>query len=123
MLFQAFRFLSLLGGIRRVSGLAVWGRHHQNENTTSSIDKREEEEEEVIVTKFSTIYYKGDSSKPRTAEPGYNIQVDLSHGFFGFCPTTVTDATDCGLAGVCIDRYSCSEGCGWSGDSVTTVTW
>ncbi|AEO59311.1 hypothetical protein MYCTH_2307514 [Thermothelomyces thermophilus ATCC 42464] len=120
MRFLAFHFLLLLGGIRRVSGLAlIWGRQHHS-NATSSFDKRQQT---VLVTKLSTIYYSGDSSKPRTAEPGFDIRIDLLHGLFGFCPTTVIAATDCGLGGACIDSFACSKGCGLTGDPVTTWTW
>ncbi|KAL2171534.1 hypothetical protein VTG60DRAFT_2367 [Thermothelomyces hinnuleus] len=59
----------------------------------------------VLVTKLSTIYYSGDSSKPRTAEPGFDIRIDLFHGLFGFCPTTVIAATDCGL----VTTWTCSN--------------
>ncbi|KAL2186964.1 hypothetical protein L209DRAFT_752781 [Thermothelomyces heterothallicus CBS 203.75] len=83
-------------------------------------DKRQQT---VLVTKLSTIYYSGDSSKARTAEPGFDIRIDLLHGLFGFCPTTVIAATDCGLGGACIDSFACSKGCGLTGDPVTTWTW
>jgi hypothetical protein len=46
------------------------------------------------------------------------------NGLWGFCPVTVVAATDCGLAGSCIDQGSCSRGCGNTANTkLTTFTW
>ncbi|KAK6948737.1 hypothetical protein Daesc_010508 [Daldinia eschscholtzii] len=46
-------------------------------------------------------YQDGDPSKSRTAEPDYDCRIDTANGLWGFCPTTVAIASDCGLAGAC----------------------
>ncbi|KAK8922824.1 hypothetical protein VCV18_006884 [Metarhizium anisopliae] len=53
-------------------------------------------------------YQDGDPKKFRTAESGFNCRVDTVNGLWGFCPTTVIAATDCGLQGFCVDSHSCS---------------
>ncbi|RKU44131.1 hypothetical protein DL546_004194 [Coniochaeta pulveracea] len=47
------------------------------------------------------------------------------NGLWGFCPTTVIAATDCGLGGYCFDSHSCTSGCGSLRDKpgITTWTW
>ncbi|KAH8913059.1 hypothetical protein BR93DRAFT_974466 [Coniochaeta sp. PMI_546] len=86
-------------------------------NSTLVVEKR-------IVTEMSTCgYLNGDPSLPRTANTGFNCRVDTSHGLWGFCPTTVISAVDCGLGGACIDSYACSKGCGYTNNpSMTTWT-
>ncbi len=88
------------------------------DNSTLVIEKR-------IVTELSTCgYLTGDPSHPRTADSGFNCRFDASHGLWGFCPTTVISAVDCGLGGACIDSYACSKGCGYTNNpSMTTWTW
>ncbi|KAK5662630.1 hypothetical protein OQA88_8544 [Cercophora sp. LCS_1] len=67
------------------------------------------------VTGFSTCgYVDGDPSKPRIAPNGFNCRVDTLNGLWGFCPTSVMAATDCGLGGFCFDGGPCSTGCGRS---------
>jgi hypothetical protein len=69
-------------------------------------------------------YASGDASRPRTAEPGFDCRVDTQHGLWGFCPTTVVNAVDCGLAGACFDNRACTSGCGILEESaVTTISW
>ncbi|CEJ92804.1 hypothetical protein VHEMI08434 [[Torrubiella] hemipterigena] len=58
-------------------------------------------------------YLNGNPSKPRTANSGYNCRVDTQDGLWGFCPTSVIAASDCGLAGSCVDQFKCSKGCGF----------
>ncbi|KAL6872048.1 hypothetical protein J3F83DRAFT_733624 [Trichoderma novae-zelandiae] len=57
-------------------------------------------------------YQNGDPNKFRTANLGFDCRVDTMNGLWGFCPVTVVAATDCGLAGSCVDHGSCSSGCG-----------
>ena len=46
------------------------------------------------------------------------------NGLWGFCPTTVISASDCGLAGNCVDSHACTAGCGIKNvASITTFTW
>ncbi|KAI0011469.1 hypothetical protein F4779DRAFT_615489 [Xylariaceae sp. FL0662B] len=75
-----------------------------------------------VTTQMSTCgYADGDPSRPRTAEPGFNCRVDISRGLWGFCPTTVVSASDCGLAAACADSAACSTGCGMIGVSDVTT--
>jgi len=87
-------------------------------NSTLVVEKR-------IVTELSTCgYLTGDPSLPRTANSGFNCRIDTSHGLWGFCPTSVISAVDCGLGGACVDSYACSKGCGYTNNpSMTTWTW
>lgn len=69
-------------------------------------------------------FLSGDSGKPRTADAGYGCRVDTLNGLWGFCPTSVIVASDCGLAGACVDQGTCKGGCGKTGvSSLTTFTW
>lgn len=70
-------------------------------------------------------YYNGDPSKSWKAPPGYDCRVDMANGLWGFCPTTVMFATDCGMGGYCFDQSSCISGCGVlrGESSITTWTW
>jgi hypothetical protein len=90
----------------------------QPQNQTFLVEKR-------IVTELSTCgYLNGDPKLIRTANSGYNCRVDTVHALWGFCPTTVIAATDCGLAAACVDSYACSNGCGKTTDlEATTWTW
>ena len=68
-------------------------------------------------------YANGDPNQPRTAEPGYGCRVDTVNALWGFCPTSVIVASDCGLAAACVDGHSCSTGCGNpSQQGLTTFT-
>jgi hypothetical protein len=82
-------------------------------------------EQRAISTELSTCgYLNGDPSKKRTADSGYNCRVDTKNGLWGFCPTTVLTASDCGLAGSCVDSHDCSDGCGMTdSEDLTTFTW
>jgi hypothetical protein len=65
----------------------------------------------------------GNPDKPRTAEPGFDCRTDTINGLWGFCPTTVISATDCGLAGNCVDSFTRTSGCGIFGNTkITTFT-
>ncbi|KAI1037873.1 hypothetical protein LB505_001479 [Fusarium chuoi] len=77
-----------------------------------------------ISTELSTCgYLDGDPKKKRTADSGFNCRIDTRNGLWGFCPTTVLTASDCGLAGSCVDRHDCSDGCGMTGSKgLTTFT-
>ncbi|KAK1448372.1 hypothetical protein CCUS01_11780 [Colletotrichum cuscutae] len=69
-------------------------------------------------------YYNGDPAKARTADPGFGCRLDIDRGLWGFCPTTVISAKDCGLAGNCVDSRNCKSGCGKTGIAgLTTFTW
>lgn len=69
-------------------------------------------------------YGEGRADHPRTADIGFDCRVDIQKQLWGFCPTTVIAASDCGLAGACVDNHACSTGCGISGvATVTTFHW
>jgi hypothetical protein len=66
----------------------------------------------------------GRADQARTANPGFDCRVDTKNAIWGFCPTTVVVASDCGLAGACVDSHGCSTGCGIrSVSTITTFTW
>ncbi|KAK1762643.1 hypothetical protein QBC33DRAFT_563630 [Phialemonium atrogriseum] len=77
-----------------------------------------------LATELSTCgYLNGDPKLPRTADRGYNCRVDTQNGLWGFCPTSVLVASDCGLAGSCEDHHGCSDGCGLTDkEDLTTFT-
>jgi hypothetical protein len=110
----------LLVWTHRTTALALLGRQQPENNATLPLVKRQGT---VIVTRYSTIFASGDGSKPRTANSGYECRVDLLNDLWGFCPTTVIAATDCGLAGACVDSFDCSKGCGFTKAPLTTFTW
>lgn len=70
-------------------------------------------------------YTDGNPQSSRTADPGYDCRIDTARGLWGFCPNSIFSARDCGLAGFCIDKHSCTMGCGRLFDrmDVTTFTW
>ncbi|EOA82826.1 uncharacterized protein SETTUDRAFT_56043, partial [Exserohilum turcica Et28A] len=69
-------------------------------------------------------YLNGDPQSARTAAYGYGCRVDTARGLWGFCPTSVILAEDCGLAGFCVDDHSCTAGCGsfFNQIGITTVS-
>lgn len=92
----------------------------------SLLERRSNEiQQRAISTELSTCgYLNGDPGKERTADPGFNCRIDTRNGIWGFCPTSVIVATDCGLAGSCVDKYECAEGCGITDKKdLTTFTW
>lgn len=92
----------------------------------ASVDEHDLLRQRAITTEMSTCGYEnGDPTLIRTANSGYDCRVDTAMALWGFCPTTVISASDCGLAGYCIDTGSCSDGCGSLSDvsTITTFTW
>ncbi|TQW02482.1 hypothetical protein IF2G_10082 [Cordyceps javanica] len=67
-------------------------------------------------------YLDGNPTRFRTANSGYNCRFDTANSLWGYCPTTVIRAVDCGLAGACIDRHDCTKGCGNLQGKLTTFT-
>ncbi|ERT03377.1 hypothetical protein HMPREF1624_01691 [Sporothrix schenckii ATCC 58251] len=68
-------------------------------------------------------YLDGNASAPRSAQPGFDCRIDTQHGIWGFCPTTVIAATDCGLAAACSDSGTCTSICEFNAASgLTTIT-
>ena len=69
-------------------------------------------------------YLTGDPTKPRSADFGQACRVDTENALWGFCPETVIQASDCGLAGACSDLYGCSSVCGLiDKTAITTFSW
>ena len=94
-------------------------------SSNSSSGSFEELKKRQITAQVSTCgYANGDRTKPRTANSGFNCRVDTKNGLWGFCPTTVITASDCGLEGNCVDANACSGGCGIFGTpGITTFSW
>lgn len=89
--------------------------------TLGNTDLRKRADDERLTT---CGYHNGDPDRPRSAESGFDCRIDTQNGLWGFCPTTVIAARDCGLAGNCVDKHDCSKGCGITGVSgITTFTW
>ena len=69
----------------------------------------------------------GDPSKPWVANKGFNCRSNTDFGVFGFCPTTLTEITDCSLGVYCVDSGRCRSGCGRSSlleqPGARLVTW
>ncbi|KAK0750762.1 hypothetical protein B0T18DRAFT_339930 [Schizothecium vesticola] len=64
-----------------------------------------------VKTVFSTCgYLNGDPALSWVAGQGFNCRVDVAHGGWGFCPTSVIAVSDCGLGGFCFDAGPCSKG-------------
>lgn len=112
--------------VERADGLALFGRQRRSNNGTSPAPNRlnkRVQQQAVLATRFSTLFVGGDPAKTRTANGGFDCRVDILNGLWGFCPSTVIAATDCGLAGSCVDSFSCSKGCGFTDMPLTTFTW
>ena len=79
----------------------------------------------IPATMFTCGYLNGDPAQGWPAPSGYDCRVDTAHGIWGFCPTSVITATDCGLGGYCFDTNGCSSGCGSlsNNPAITTWTW
>jgi ABC-type proline/glycine betaine transport system permease subunit len=78
-----------------------------------------------IPTEQTCGYLSGDRTLSRTAALGWACRFDTANFLWGFCPQTVVAASDCGLAGYCLDNDECTGGCGRLLDmsDITTVTW
>ncbi|KAH6642465.1 hypothetical protein C7974DRAFT_327784 [Boeremia exigua] len=78
----------------------------------------------ATASRATTCGYKdGNPQSARTAQSDYRCRVDTANGLWGFCPATVISARDCGLAGVCVDRHSCTDGCGRLSDRPDITTF
>lgn len=94
-----------------------------NNNNNNNLRRGFKAQGAAIVTRYSTVFLDGDAARTRTASPRSDYRVDLLNDLWGPCPTTVASATDCGLAGSCVDSFACSDGCGFTKSSLTTFTW
>jgi hypothetical protein len=107
--------------------LRNFARHEHTPNATEIVPGIFQRLHKRQVTSIVSTcgYYNGDLKSSRTADVGFGCRVDTSNGLWGFCPTTVLTATDCGLAGYCVDRHSCRGGCGRLSNrkDITTVNW
>ena len=102
--------------------LATLQRGLQSVATTTHLQARRDG---IPETMFTCGYRNGDPAQGWPAPAGYECRVDTAHGIWGFCPTTVIPATDCGLGGYCFDRNTCTTGCGSlsNNPAITTWTW
>jgi hypothetical protein len=93
-------------------------------STPDSLSFEEDLRKRQVTDAVTCGFVNGVSSEPRTAQPGFDCRVDTKNALWGFCPTTVIAATDCGLAGMCQDSYFCSSGCGILDEpTITTIHW
>ncbi|KAK3937336.1 hypothetical protein QBC46DRAFT_356757 [Diplogelasinospora grovesii] len=84
-------------------------RTYPNDTNNFELEKR------ATSSRLTTCgYLDGDPTKPRTANAGFDCRVDTKNALWGFCTTTVTAATDCNLAGSCVDNHQCPSGCGFT---------
>ncbi|EFX06076.1 hypothetical protein CMQ_4145 [Grosmannia clavigera kw1407] len=85
-------------------------------------DRLLELERRDSTTELSTCgYLNGNIDSPRTAQPGFDCRIDTAHGIWGFCPTTVISATDCGLAAACKDSGTCTSICRFNTNTALTT--
>ncbi|KAK2730490.1 hypothetical protein CKAH01_02318 [Colletotrichum kahawae] len=92
-------------------------------NSTRDADEELRRRQVTSIGSKTCGYYDGDPTKFRTADGGYGCRLDINNGLWGFCPTTVISAKDCGLAGACQDEHACITGCGKTGiEGLTTFT-
>ena len=110
--------LSLLGTVGETTALVVSGQQRLPSTTTLALDRRQ-----GTVTRFSTVFSSGDRSRIRTADSGFDWKVDVLNGVWGLCAATDVEVADCGLAGICVDSFSCSKGCGFINAPLSTLTW
>lgn len=90
-------------------------------NSTARVELGKRDDNTITST---CGYSTGDANQPRTANPGFDCTIDSANGIWGFCPTTVVDAGDCGLADNCVDLAGCKNGCGvFSKTGLTTFSW
>ncbi len=69
-------------------------------------------------------FHWGDANDPWFAPEGFDCRFDVPNGIWGFCPTSVINARDCGLAGACVDSNNCKSGCGnTDGTDIQTHFW
>lgn len=109
-------FLRLLGTLPSDSG---------SEGLPRQINRKSlRPRDDTVVTISTCGFLTGDPTKPRTAEVGYACRVDTENALWGFCPESVIQASDCGLAGACQDSHGCESICGIFGVAdITTVSW
>jgi hypothetical protein len=112
--------LLLFGSVEHVIASAPMGRPRPpiDGPTTLALDKRQETNGFITL---STVYKDGDASRPRTAESGYDIRVDVANSAWGFCGSN--NPNQCDMAGTCVDSFSCSRGCGFGNTYLDTWTW
>ncbi|KAK3376344.1 hypothetical protein B0T24DRAFT_218214 [Lasiosphaeria ovina] len=103
--------------LAQTTAFAMFEGRDSHKTTTNILHNRG-----VIDAKFATIYYSGDSANAREPATGYDCRVDGLNNLWGFCPKTVIAATDCGLAGRCVDDHSCTSGCGFTESTLMTIT-
>ena len=112
--------LLLLSSVEEVTASALLGRQRPSSDgaATLALDKREETTDFIT---FATIFDHGNPSWRRTAESGYDIRVDMANSAWGFCGSD--NPGQCDMAGVCVDSFSCSRGCGFGNTLLKTWTW
>ncbi|KUI71259.1 hypothetical protein VM1G_11764 [Cytospora mali] len=89
---------------------------------TVSLEEHDQLRRRTSITTATSAcgYLDGNPSSARIAGSGYDCRFDTANGLWGFCPTTVIAATDCGFAGYCYDTGDCLQGCGSPNSGLTT---
>ncbi|KAK4243697.1 hypothetical protein C7999DRAFT_17995 [Corynascus novoguineensis] len=111
MAISIFYVLPVLCGIGQATARAL-NRAQQpglSDIASLTLGKRQKD---GSVTSMSTVWRTGNSRMVRSAEPGWDIWIDLEQSLWGFCDRTFVGTTQCGLAGRCTNSFSCSTGCG-----------
>ncbi|KAK4153341.1 hypothetical protein C8A00DRAFT_33894 [Chaetomidium leptoderma] len=99
--------------------MALLDRQEPDHNVTSAAVGNRAFQIAVISTRLSTIYSSGDARKMRTADLGFDFQID--GGLWALCPTTAAAVQDC-LVGACFDKFLCSKGCGYTDRTLGTIS-
>jgi len=125
LFFQVAAFLgSACASARLQLGLIHRDKLSRSEaDNATNIDWIELARRQVTPFQNTCGYNTGDSNQPRTADALYVCRVDVENSLWGFCPSSVIKASDCGLAGNCVDSHACIKGWGISGETaITTFT-
>jgi hypothetical protein len=92
---------------------------HGDNTTAAALEKRIGMA--VVPTHVRTIYLTGDPRRARTADLGFDFQINYPSGLWAPCPTTVLEPNDC-MVGSCYDDFLCSEGCGNTAGTLAAIT-
>ncbi|EPE05348.1 hypothetical protein F503_02087 [Ophiostoma piceae UAMH 11346] len=103
---------------RLPTSVSYWNRHVDSDDPFLQYKRAATTTTADLIT---CGYQSGNVNSPRSAQSGFDCRVDTAHGVWGFCPTSVIVATDCGLAAACIDSGSCSGICHINTDTALTT--
>jgi len=115
--------LAFTRGVKTVEGLAITSSPVVT--TSPPLVPRQGRNNDFGTVLSTCGFLNGDPSSPLMPGEDYDCKIDTTQGIWGFCPTTVRAAGDCGLVGFCYDAGPCSKGCGDSNlrDNPLVRTW